>query len=791
MINPLNFRSFSKFLARNKLYTAINIFGLSISLMFVIIIATYTTQELSVDKFQENRDRITTLGYYHFIGSPYAMSPFLQNRYPEIEKISAVAGQKAAVEVLNDRYETKILLVDSTFYDIFSFRMIEGDPKEILSTKTDVIVSEAFARRAFGNTNPIGQTISATVPKNEPYSGGTESSVSVVVAGISEDFHNSLFEEADIIMSMENMETYFNASISKDRMGNAGGVVLFIMTHPGTDLTAKIPDMQEYFKEIFWVYETGLWGDTVTLTPMDEFYFSKLPPSPSGMRQGDFSLVSILISVGLLILIFAIINYINLTVAQTGFRAKEMASRRLLGASRGEIFSKFILESIMVCAFAFAMGLMFAMSLQNVAGDILQRRLDVMGSMTWATSGAYLALIIFMGVVSGVIPAIFISRYKPIDVVKGSFRHRSKMVFSRIFIVFQNVITISLIAASLTMLLQIRHMIEAPLGYNTENIIDIPNTSFQTLDQVTTFKNELKQLASVKEVSLVQGHPFNRGSNMTIQYEEKNISFQIFSGDPAFMGMMGIEVLKDNHLGAGRGIWINKIAEFDLGMKDGETITRAFGERMPISGVIDDFRVGSLLSLDPQLPPVIVIIYPAETPFFPWSFLVEVQGDPDAAFEDVRGVYERLAQLEFNGIFMQDEIAEAYGAQQRTYTIVTIFTLIAVLISMLGLLAMSTYFIQQRASEIAIRKVFGSTRGEMLRRLVLNFMRLVLIAFVLSVPVIWLVMRWWLSNYSYRVALSPWIFITAGAFAFVTAFVTVLWQSSRAANANPIETIKN
>ncbi len=788
MINPLNFKSFSKFLARNKLYTAINIFGLSISLMFVILIATYTTQELSVDKFQQNRDRITTLGYYHFIGSQYGLSPYLLNRYPEIEKISAAAGQKAAVEVQGDRYDAKILLVDSTFYDIFSFRMIEGNPKEILSTKTDVIVSEAFARRAFGSTDPIGQTITAIPPKNEPYSGGTESTLSVVVAGISEDFHNSLFEQADIIMTMENMGTYFNAGISS----NAGGVVLFIMTHPGTDLTAKIPDMQDYFKEISWIYQTGLWGDTVTLTPMDEFYFSKLPPSPSGMRQGDFSLVSILISVGLLILIFAIINYINLTVAQTGFRAKEMASRRLLGASRGEIFSKFILESVLVCAFAFAMGLMFAISLQNVAGDILQRRLDVMGGMTWTTSGAYLALIIVMGVISGVIPAIFISHYKPIDVVKGSFRHRSKMVFSRIFIVFQNVITISLIAASLTMLLQIRHMIEAPMGYKTENIIDIPNTSFQTPDQVTTFKNELKQLASVKEVSLAQGHPFNRGANWTFQFEEKNISFQIFSGDQAFMGMMGIEVLKDNHLGAGQGVWVNKIAEFDLGLKDGETISRALGERTPISGVIEDFRVGSLLSLDPQLPPVMVMIYPEERPFFPWSFLVEVQGDPEAAFEDVRGVYERLAGgLEFNGKFMQDEIKEAYGAQQRTYTIVVIFTLIAILISMLGLLAMSTYFIQQRAPEIAIRKVFGSTRGEMLRRLVLNFMRLVLIAFVLSVPVIWLVMRWWLSNYSYRIDISPWIFVVAGAFAFITAFATVLWQSTRAANANPIDAIRS
>ncbi len=791
MANPLNIRSFGKFLGKNKLYTAINVFGLSISLMFVILIATYTTQELSVDKFQENRDRITTLGYYHFIGSSYALSPFLQSRYPEIEKIAAVSGEEAAVEVLNTRYDTKILLVDSTFYDLFSFRMIDGNPKDILRTKTNVIISESFARRAFGNTDPIGQTITAIVHREGYHTTDTESSVSAVVAGISEDFHNSLFDEADIIMTMENMETYFNATVSNKRMGNAGGVVLFIMTHPGADLTTKIPDMLEYFKEIYWVYKTGLWGDTITLTPFNDFYFSKLPPSPSGMRQGDFTLVSILISVGLLILIFAIINYINLTVAQTGFRAKEMASRRLLGASQGEIFAKFILESILVCAFAFAMGLMFAVLLENVAGDLLQRRLDVLGDMTWASAGAYLALIIFMGVVSGVIPALFISHYKPIDVVKGSFRHKSKMVFSRIFIVFQNVITISLIAASITMLLQIRHMIEAPMGYKTENIIDIPNTSFQSMDQVRTFKNELQQLSSVKDVSLTQGHPFNRGSNLTIQYEERNISFQIFRADTTFFRMMGIEVVKDNSQAVEQGIWINEIAEFELGLKDGDLVTNAFGQPMSILGVVKDFRVGSLLSLDKQHPPVQIIIFPGNMEFFPGSFLVEVVGNAEAGFADVREVYKRLTDLEFNGKFLQDEIKEAYGAQQRTYTIVVIFTLIAVLISMLGLLAMSTYFIQQRASEIAVRKVFGSTRREMLRRLVLNFMKLVLVAFVLSVPVIWLVMRWWLSSYSYHITLSPWIFIVAGGFAFVIAFVTVLWQSTRAANSNPIDAINN
>jgi putative ABC transport system permease protein len=329
------------------------------------------------------------------------------------------------------------------------------------------------------------------------------------------------------------------------------------------------------------------------------------------------------------------------------------------------------------------------------------------------------------------------------------------------------------------------------MGYKTENIIDIPNTSIQSMDQVRTFKNELQQLASVKDVSLTQGHPFNRGSNWTIQYEERNVSFQMFRADTTFFRMMGIEVVKDNRQAVEQGIWINEIAEFELGLKDGDLVTNAFGRPMSILGVVKDFRVGSLLSLDKQFPAVMIIIFPGDVEFFPGSFLVEVEGDAEAAFADVREVYERLTELEFNGKFLRDEIKEAYGAQHRTYTIVVIFTLIAILISMLGLLAMSTYFIQQRASEIAIRKVFGSTRGEMLRRLVLNFMWFVLIAFVLSVPVIWLVMRWWLSSYNYRITLSPWIFIVAGGFAFVIAFVTVLWQSTRAANANPIDAIKN
>ncbi len=467
MTNPLNIKTFWKFLGKNKLYTTINIFGLSVSLMFIILIAVYATQELSVDNFHANRDRIYAIGNEEFIGSAYGLSPYLLSRYPEIEKICATWQEATTVEALNNRYSAKILLADSTFYDMFSFAMIEGDAGTILRSKTDVIVTEKFARKVFGDTDPLGQTLKIS------------DGFTVAVAGIADDISNSALSESDIIMNMELMEVHFNPRITKHDLSIAAGVVMFVMERPGADLVSKKTDMEEYFKEFNPAYTEGYWKE-VKLVPLGDIYFSEILINGETIRRGDYTMVMILISVGLLILIFAIINYINLTVAQTGFRAKEMASRRLLGASQGEIFSKFILESIVICALAFAVGLLLAAVLQNEAGNLLGRRLDVFGSMRWATAGIYIALIVLMGVISGVIPAMFISRYKPIDVVKGSFRLRSKMAFSKVFIVFQNVITISLIAAALTMLLQTRHLIEAPLGWNTENIISVSTRKYRS-----------------------------------------------------------------------------------------------------------------------------------------------------------------------------------------------------------------------------------------------------------------------------------------------------------------------
>jgi putative ABC transport system permease protein len=776
MNNALNFKPYLKFLGRNRLYTAINVLGLSVSLMFVILIAVYTARELSVDGFQQNADRIYVLGGDNAMSTGYGIVPYLTSRYPEIEKASAFYDHESVVDVGDSRHKALLGMADSTFFDIFSFRMAEGDPASAMSTTSSVLISESFARRVFGDENPMGRVI------------GVLGDLKLPVTGIFEDFEHSTIPDVDILMNGRLIERY-NSSITNRDMGNAGGVVLFLLTHPGSDLPSKTGDMAEYFKKFFWIYQ---WGDRkeVTLTPLRDVYFSKADNGVVRLMHGDIALVRVLFSVGLLILVFAVINYINLTVAQTGFRAREMATRRLLGASGGEIFTRFILESTAMCALAFIVGLLLAEAMADTFSNILdaQTMIDVFGSIGWAQAGVCALSVVVLGLVSGIIPAVFISRYRPIDVTRGSFAHRSKMVFSKVFIVFQNVITIVLTASALTMVLQIRHMINAPMGFNMENILDVDITTFSSREQLDTFRNEVSNLASVKRVSFSAGHPLNGGNNETYQYFGKTISRQVFLADTVFMDMMGFEIVRRNG-DQPYGVWINETAAAEMELDSDSTSVRVPNSpNMQIAGIVKDFRIRS--SLDEKIPPFMISIKSVDR-VGPWGVLVETVGDPAAAWHDVGEVHKRITGLDMAAWYFTDKHRDAFYPQRRVFDIVVIFAVVAIVISMLGLLAMSTYFIQQRRGEIAIRKVFGSTRGEMFRRLVFNFLRLVLLAFVIAVPIVWYAMTAWLSNYPYRIGLSPLIFIAAGLAALVIAALSVSWQSVRAANMNPVDAIRN
>lgn len=793
MFRQLNFRSFFNFLGRNKLYAAINIFGLSVSLMFVILIADYTLRQLTCDDYHAKADRIYVIGNEECITSGYYLQKYLRDRYPEIESTCAVAvsGQSTdatqPVEVGLQKYSATILFADTTFFRIFDYQLLDGDREQVLASRDNVVLSESFARKVFGTFNPMGQVI--RFPDEEK---------SYVVSGVVRDIDRSVIPNMDIIMRAERLCDINSAN--DEHMSNSGAVTTFILARPGADLTAKIPDMLDYFKEIYWIYKGNVYQH-VTLTPLRDVYFLS-QNNDGGFNYGSWPFVMILFGVGAVILLFAVMNYINLTVAQTGFRAKEMAARRLLGASRGEIILKLILESTFLCVVAFVIALFLAAAVEPGASRLLGSKIGVWQDMTPAVVACYAAFIVVLGVVAGFIPAMMVSRYKPVDIVRGSFRHRTKMFYSKVLITIQNVITIVLIATSLTIGLQIRHLISAPMGYNTADILDVSTEIFTGKPQIAQFREELLREPCVEAVALGCGTPHDRGNNNTMQYgPDRMIGFQIFIGDSTYFRILGLERLRDNHLATredgNNALFVNQYALQALGIAEDATnfkVGENYTYNYDIAGVYRDFQLGSALD---ELQPVLLKYYDSPEEFlkkaYPWNILVKIHGDKTAAYNTVKSVFERISDgAVFTGAeYIEQEIEADYAQQRRILHIVGIFTLVAILISALGLVAMSTYYIQQKEQEVAVRKVFGSTRGEVLTRLVGNFMRLVGAAFVIAVPVAWYLLERWLQDYSVRISLSPLIFLASGAFAAVVAFVAVFWQSSRAADSNPIDSIKN
>ncbi len=771
MNSLLNLKSFFKFLSRNKAYTAIDIFGLSVSLMFVILIAVYTGQELSVDKAQTKADRIYVLGNEKGFGSAYKLASRVEERFPEVEKVCPINHYGHIPAVIEDvKWNVDLLFADSTFFDFFDFSLIQGDRQRTLEARNNAVISESFAHKVFGNQNPLGRTIRL------------QDSLIVTVDAVMKDIRYSTIPYCDVLIRMDNIGDY-NYTLVSETFDNASGSVVFLMEKKGTDLKAREADMLTYFQEIFWIYKRGIWKE-VKLTPLSDIYFSDVDDSMF-LEQGDRKFVLILLSIGILILLFAVINYINLTVAQTGFRAKEMATRRLLGSSREMLFARLIMESTLLSFISLAIGLLLAYACVPFANTLLNTGLYLTDAITPLSVLCVLIVTVLLGFLSGLLPAFIISNAKPIDIVRGSFRQKTKMVFSKVFITFQQVITIALVAVSLTMILQTWHLIKAPLGYNTTNIIDIFTMRLDKQQQLT-LGNELKQLACVKNVAYTAGTPFNRGNNWTFEYEGRNLSLQIISCEQALFDMLGIQVVRDNHVSGDQILYLTEYTMKEFNLPEDATSVKITDRPAPIAGVVKDIR---LRNITQKMEMTAFDIQKIEK-LYPWNLLVEIQGDPLTAMNEVKAVYERVTNLEFDGKFIDKQVEETYASQIRLVKIVMVFGTIAILISLLGLLAMSTYFIQQRHREIGVRKVFGSTNREVLTRLVGTFLVYVGVGFVIATPIVWYIMKGWLSGYAYRIPLSPLIFLAAGAFCFLISFLTVYWQSYEAATENPVNSIK-
>ena len=784
-MGKFNLKSYFTFLSRNKAYTAVNVFGLAVSLTFVIIIGLYTWQEFSIDLQHSKAKRIYNIGMsmdnrdWRTADCHHVVLRYLRSRYPEIEQTCGFTAGSLKLKEKDNFLNIYVLQADSTFFSMFDFPLLQGNRANCLSQKGNIVLTESTARRLFGDAEVVGRTL--TTADNSHFR----------ITGVVKDFDNTIIHK-DIqgVIDFSFCTNLANKDENFPNMVNMTGTSSFVQVHEGCDFAAKQKDVDAYFQTFF------IKGFHPIITRLDKLYFSGLDAFM--MQTGNLTLVKILFAVGIAILLFSIMNYVNLTVAQSGYRAREMATRRLFGCTKGAVGVNMFKESLVMCVISMLIAVAFACVCTPYASQLLDKKIDINILASPQAVGIMLAFILLVSLAAGALPATILSRVKPIEVVRGTFRKHTKMIFSRVFITVQNIITIVMLACAVIMSMQMLHLIKAPLGFNTENTISIEYPDEFTSLHSGEFEDRLRTLPFVKAVAPSYGTPATGGNNNTVTFdgEKREWPFQFICGTTEMMKIYGLTLKNDLHAKGDSIVYLNDMALEALQMKptDRHLSNRydqirfgCFGKEAQFGGVLNDFRIRNIL--EEQHPLLVQVCNNIKEP---WNISILVSGDPIEAYAKIKEVYKEVfhEDIDESGSPFVDKFVQARFEQElRTTKIVSLFAVIAIIISLLGLVAMSTYFIQQRAREIAIRKVFGSTGNQIRLRLIRTFMLYVGIAFVIAVPIVVHFMSQWIEQYSYRIVWWPWI-VAAGAIVMLISFAAVAVQSWMASNENPVKNIR-
>lgn len=791
---------FFRFLKNNPLYAVINVVGLALSLMFVILIGDYTYRQFSIDKWHRNHERIYVLGTEN--GNSLLSWPdcahSLKDRYPEVEDVCCVYMHNGKIKHEDKVYEESqgdnagnIMLADSNFFRFFDFKMIDGDRETALDSPEKCVVTESLAKALFPDGNALGQPLQiegtryvfVSDDNGDPY----DSSLVYTVSGVIKDLDKTVFlNETAVIANFERAPQVLGYRLRNDLMasGPLGSTLSFLMLRPGASLEDKIEDLTSYCIESIPVF--NFYGNRkAAIIPLDDLMFAP-QNTGAGLQTGDKSLLGILLAVVLAILMFAVTNYINLTVANTGFRAKEMATRRLLGSDGLGISLELIGESTLMVFISFIIGGALALLLEDKMAVLFKGKIDILKDINFSTVSVSLLFIVLTGIISGIMPTISLSKYKPIDVVKGSFRYHSKMVLSRIFIILQNVITMTMMTATLTILLQMNHLVKAPLGYNTENIYRVSS------DNPEVLRNALKSQPFIQGIGSFSGTSLDgnyRSMSTRKDKDNNNLLVYLTTWDKEFIDIMGINLVKDNHL-SGDVKYINEELAGKLSLGDGESeVTWGDGKVMQVAGIFSNFHMTNIL--DPYQPFMITVkdTDEIEDP----NFMVKTNGDPLAwkkLCDLVKEVDGSTEDIDWKVQSIESTVKASLTEEKNMMRVVGIFTGVAVLISILGFIGMSLFFIRQRKKEIGVRRIMGSTTNEVLSLLLTKFCAPLLVSFIFAVPLSWFIMDKWLESFSYRIGLSPWIFIASGAVSLLIAVVSIFFQTLHAAHSNPADAIR-
>lgn len=777
-------KSYFTFLSRNKLYTVIQLFGLSVSLGVVILLASYAHIEYSVSAKKVTDEPVYAVGPSDYIGMTLGTPKAFFPSVPEIKDWAAISSKfNGYANVGDDFYQINLFAVSSNFFQFFDYKLEGCTREEVLTDDAQMILSESFARKVFGTENPVGKTVRL---ENKDYH----------VVGIMEDFGSKdVFRSVDMFVGVK----FLDGKVQE--MDNFGAFIPLVHLTEGSSPEAVADKLQEKYKAYwdFWANEDdeASFFKGSALYELDDIYLGQA--ASDAFRSGDADLVEILLIVALILLVSAIFNYINLTLAQAGKRAKEMATRRLLGESSARITLRYIRESFFMTACCFLLGCLIAYLGLPLFNDVLHADISLLPD--YESIGSAILVLMVISVICGLVPALLVSRFNMLDVLKGSFRYRNKLVLSRIFIGLQCIISTILLAVSITTYIQTDYLINMPTGYNTKDLMQVPTgrISYDS-EKRDIVRKRLETLPEVEKIGVLgNSSPINCGFNGVHNEGEQTNSSALWLSrmDSVAFQLFGFKIKEKFSDPLPGQVWLTSSGkEYYQLSQDHPGIGGSSEKPDYVScGILEDFRMGTAIR-QPEENSYNAIQY--IEPDAPWSsyLLVKTHGDHDVILNKVRAICAQ-ASKEITGVpkeleieYLDDVLYDGLRRKLDFMKLIIGFMLVSLLISGMGLFGMSVYYSDQQRKSIALHRIMGSEISQAVVTLSRPFLITSAIAIVVAIPISIKLMEYYLEGFCYRIDFPWWILVVTALLVIIITMICVLSQIIHRAIANPVEAIK-
>ncbi len=793
-------------LVKNKGFSAINIFGLAVGIACCLLIMLYVTDELSYDRYHENKDRIYRLNFdvkfggreQAFAQTPDILGPTLQKDYPQVENyVRFYNGGPYLIKktgTLNNIREEKILFADSSVFDVFTFPLVAGNSSTALTAPNTIVISESAARRHFANQNPVGQVLNLDNKKNY--------TVTAVMKDMPENSHFS----SDFFISMKSLDYTWGDFFSNNHN-------TYILLKKGADPKA----FAGYFNQVIKKY-VGPQMVKVTGSTMEEFTksgsyykFDMIPLTDIHLKSkyinelgtnGDIQYVYIFSIVALFVLLIACINFMNLSTARASKRAKEVGIRKVMGSMRSQLMFQFFSECVLLSFFALVAALFLVILLLPFFNSLSGKVIHFSDLVNFKFLSLIIILPLLTGMLAGSYPAIFLSSFKPIKVLKGSLNLKGGSLRNAL-VVFQFTACIILIVATVIVYRQINYIQHKNVGFNKDQVLVI-NDAYALDKQARFFTDEVKKIKGVESGTL-SGYlptPSNRSDGALFPEGELDINKGVATGrwdvDYDYIKTLGMQMVKGRNFSKDFGtdstaVIINETAAKLFGYADpvDKTIMSLVDNESSktynykIIGVVKDFHFESLRK---NIGALCLFLNLSRGNV---SFRLNAKADIAGTIKTIETKWKALAPGQpFTYTFMDESFNSVYKAEQRIGKISLAFAVLTILVACLGLFGLITFIAEQRIKEIGIRKVLGASVPNIVQLLSKDFVKLVLISICIASPVAWYIMNKWLQDFAYRITISWWIFLVTAVFALMIALVTVSVQAIKAAVANPVKSLR-